>query len=113
MAEQHPIAPTPEMVREWAIAEWPYCSKDDELEKFWTRLATRAAQWGAAAALCAAADQVVPEEPPHPHANSPEAERFGTPEDWAYAGIERDARQEARAKFLAIAAELALPPPHR
>ena len=47
MAEQHPIAPTPEMVREWAIAEWPYSNKDDELEKFWTRLATRAAQWGA------------------------------------------------------------------
>ena len=60
----------------------------------------------AAAALCAAADQVVPEEPPHPLANSPEAKEFGTPEEWMYTGIERDARQEARAKLLAIAAEL-------
>jgi hypothetical protein len=60
----------------------------------------------AAALLRAAADQVVPEEPPHPLANSPEAKEFGTPEEWMYTGIERDARQEARAKFLAIAAEL-------
>jgi hypothetical protein len=63
----------------------------------------------AAAVLRAAADQVVPEEPPHPLANSPEAKEFGTPEEWMYTGIERDARQEARAKFLAIAAELDLP----
>jgi len=59
-----------------------------------------------AAALRKAADQVVPYEPPYPSANSPEAERFGTPEDWMYEGIERDARQKARRKLRVIAAEL-------
>ena len=49
-----------------------------------------------AAALRAAADQVVPEEP-----------LYGGDQRWQY---ERDARQESRKKLLAIAAELeALP----
>jgi hypothetical protein len=46
----------------------------------------------AAAALRAAADQVVPEEPLH-----------GGDQRWMY---ERDARQDTRRKFLAVAAEL-------
>ena len=46
----------------------------------------------AAAALRAAADQVVPEEPLH-----------GGDQRWMY---ERDTRQESRKKLLAIAAEL-------
>ena len=46
----------------------------------------------AAAALRAAADQVLPEEPLH-----------GGDQRWMY---ERDTRQESRKKFLAIAAEL-------
>jgi len=62
-----------------------------------------------AAALRAAADQVVPEEPPHPLANSAEARKFGTPEEWMYEGIERDARQETRRRLLAIADELEAP----
>ena len=45
-----------------------------------------------AAALVAAADQVVPEEPLH-----------GGNQRWIY---ERDTREESRKKFLAIAAEL-------
>ena len=45
-----------------------------------------------AAALRAAADQVVPEEP-----------LYGGDQRWQY---ERDARQESRKKLLAIAAEL-------
>ena len=45
-----------------------------------------------AAALRAAADQVVPEEP-----------LYGGDQRWMY---ERDTRQESRKKFLAIAAEL-------
>ena len=45
-----------------------------------------------AAALRAAADQVVPEEP-----------LYGGDQRWMF---ERDARQESRKKFLAIAAEL-------
>ena len=49
-------------------------------------------QLGVAAALKAAADQVVPEEPLH-----------GGDQRWMY---ERDTRQESRKKFLAIAAEL-------
>ena len=47
---------------------------------------------GMAAALRAAADQVVPEEP-----------LYGGDQRWQY---ERDARQESRKKLLAIAAEL-------
>ena len=47
---------------------------------------------GLAAALRAAADQVLPEEPLH-----------GGDQRWMY---ERDARQESRKKLLAIAAEL-------
>ena len=47
---------------------------------------------GLAAALRAAADQVVPEEPLH-----------GGDQRWMY---ERDTRQESRKKLLAIAAEL-------
>ena len=62
-----------------------------------------------AAALRAAADQVVPDEPPHPLANSAEAQKFGTPEEWMYEGIERDARQEIRCRLLAIADELEAP----
>ena len=46
----------------------------------------------AAAALRAAVDQVLPEEPLH-----------GGDQRWMY---ERDTRQESRKKFLAIAAEL-------
>ena len=46
----------------------------------------------AAAALRAAADQVVPEEP-----------LYGGDQRWMY---ERDTRQESRKKFLVIAAEL-------
>ena len=46
----------------------------------------------AAAALKAAVDQVVPEEP-----------LYGGDQRWMY---ERDTRQESRKKFLAIAAEL-------
>jgi hypothetical protein len=49
-------------------------------------------RWIAAAALRAAADEVVPEEPLH-----------GGDQRWMY---ERDARQDTRRKFLAIAAEL-------
>ena len=49
----------------------------------------------AAAALRAAADQVVPEEPLH-----------GGDQRWMY---ERDTRQESRKKLLAIAAELEAP----
>jgi hypothetical protein len=49
-------------------------------------------RWIAAAALRAAADQVVPEEP-----------LYGGDQRWQY---ERDARQESRKKLLAIAAEL-------
>ena len=49
-------------------------------------------QLGVAAALRAAADQVLPEEPLH-----------GGDQRWMY---ERDTRQESRKKLLAIAAEL-------
>ena len=49
-------------------------------------------RWIAAAALEAAADQVVPEEP-----------LYGGDQRWMF---ERDTRQECRKKFLAIAAEL-------
>lgn len=49
-----------------------------------------------AAALVAAADQVVPEEPLH-----------GGDQRWMY---ERDIRQESRKKLLAIAAELEAQP---
>ena len=59
-----------------------------------------------AAALQAAADQVVPEEPPFPPANSPEARKYGTPDEWMYEGIEHDARGKIRAQLLAMAAEL-------
>ena len=52
----------------------------------------RHVRWAAAAALRAAADQVVPEEPLH-----------GGNQRWIY---ERDTREESRKKFLAIAAEL-------
>jgi len=49
-------------------------------------------RWIAAAALLAAADQVVPEEP-----------LYGGDQRWMF---ERDARQACRKKFLALAAEL-------
>ena len=49
-----------------------------------------------AAALRAAVDQVVPEEP-----------LYGGDQRWMF---ERDARQESRKKLLAIAAELEAPP---
>ena len=49
-------------------------------------------RWIAAAALRAAVDQVLPEEPLH-----------GGDQRWMY---ERDTRQESRKKLLAIAAEL-------
>ena len=52
----------------------------------------RHVQWAAVAALRAAADQVVPEEP-----------LYGGDQRWMF---ERDARQESRKKFLAIAVEL-------
>ena len=49
-------------------------------------------RWVASAALRAAADQVLPEEP-----------LYGGDQRWMY---ERDTRQESRKKLLAIAAEL-------
>ena len=55
-----------------------------------------ATKLAAAAALRAAADQVVPEEP-----------LYGGDQRWMY---ERDTRQESRAELLAIAAELRAQP---
>ena len=42
MTNQHPITPPPELVRQWA-----QCNGEKDLERFWTRIATQAAQWGA------------------------------------------------------------------
>lgn len=58
------------------------------------------AEWpdGLATALCAAADQVVPEEP-----------LYGGDQRWMF---ERDARQALRKKLRAIAAELEQTAPH-
>lgn len=42
MIENHPITPPPELVREWAQV-----NGEKDLERFWTRLATQAARWGA------------------------------------------------------------------
>lgn len=43
MANQHPITPTLELMREWA--QWN--QGDTDPEDLWLRLCTRAAQWGA------------------------------------------------------------------
>ena len=60
-----------------------------------------------AAALRAAADQVVPEETPLPTTNGHEARKlFNTPEEWGDALIEQEQRHKIRTAFLAIANEL-------
>ena len=41
-SQQHPITPPPELVREWA-----QINGEKDLERFWMRLATQAARWGA------------------------------------------------------------------
>jgi hypothetical protein len=46
MAQQHPITPPPELVREW-MAEYFGCTASDELSGSERFLAARAAQWGA------------------------------------------------------------------
>ena len=42
MNEPFPIVPPPELVRQWT-----QYNGDDDAERFWTRIATQAAQWGA------------------------------------------------------------------
>ena len=84
MANQ--LSPSAQAVRDAA-----FCAYDDKTLYF----AATAEQYSgiiAAAALRAAADQVVPEEP-----------LFGGDLRWMF---ERDARQDRRKKLLAIAAEL-------
>ena len=49
----HPITPPPELVQQWT----QYIG-DDDAERFWTRIATQAAQWGADQELEACVEQV-------------------------------------------------------
>lgn len=42
MTDNHPITPPPKLVREWAQV-----NGEKDLERFWLRLATQAARWGA------------------------------------------------------------------
>ena len=71
------LSPAAQAVRDAAFEPWQSTDTPESI---------------AAAALRAAADEVVPEEPLH-----------GGDQRWMY---ERDARQDTRRKFLAIAAEL-------
>jgi hypothetical protein len=73
-----------------AVLSKAFCAYDEEA--LYTAPAKKHAGMVAAAALRAAADQVVPEEP-----------LYGGDQRWEY---ERDERQESRKKLLAIAAEL-------
>lgn len=85
----HPVTPPPKLLDKW-LAEW--AANDEVTCPQVEYVATQAARWGATVALCAAADQVVPEE-----------SLYGGDQRWQF---ERDARQECRRKLLAIATEL-------
>jgi hypothetical protein len=74
-----PLSPAAQAVLDAFLAEWP----DEALKQDRQCLA---------AALCAAADQVVPDEP-----------LYGGDQRWMF---ERDARQVSRKKLRAIATEL-------
>ena len=89
---------------EWDSVNDPPCHPSDHDWNGCIRCVNRLAT---AAALRAAAGQVVPEETSFPNANEPEArERFNTPEEWLYSGIEQDQRQATRTAFLTLANEL-------
>jgi hypothetical protein len=81
----HPAIPSSDQLKKWE-------DKWFDEEEHPDVLLIQAFQAGAVAALKAAADQVVPEEP-----------LYGGDQRWMF---ERDARQACRKKFLAIAAEL-------
>ena len=112
--EQHPITPPPELVGQWLNEWYDLPAPRPTSSNMW--MATQAARWGyeqgpslsvtwlecelqkardVAAALRAAADQVVPEEC---------LARF--PNDSAWQDGFTDANERIRAELLAIAAEL-------
>ena len=43
MTNQHPITPSPELVREWCA----HSNKHETYDQFWCHIATQAARWGA------------------------------------------------------------------
>lgn len=52
MTNQHPITPSPELVREWCA----HSNKHETYDQFWCHIATQAARWGADQELEACAE---------------------------------------------------------